>query len=160
MKKALIILILCSVGKLWWNTADADVPSERTMLTQGIPVNLPQNKSLQYFSTDIYHEISYPTQALNHCITGCVKVRFGVYANGAMSKIIVSQGLGYGIDEEVLRAFKNCKRPTLPVLPGDQINHIFEVAIHFTINGMPSSDHVGFLINSRTIRPCLAEENI
>lgn len=151
-------MILCSLGKLWWNVADQPVLGELEVLRNNQPMDLSQSGGLKYFSADIYHEISYPIQALNHCIVGCAKVRFGVYESGAMTQVVVSKGLGYGIDEELLRAFQNCRIKTLPSAPKDQISKVFEVTIGFTINGAPRlKNSPVLLINSKTVRTCLTE---
>ncbi|OJJ18556.1 hypothetical protein BKI52_23380 [marine bacterium AO1-C] len=113
-------------------------------------------EGLEKFSTDIYHEISYPTQALNHCIAGIVKVGVVVYADGEVGKIVILKGLGYGLDAEVLRAFNVCRKKTRKKEQPQSkpAFDFYEIEINFMINGISPQDGGVLIVDSQTFRNC------
>lgn len=154
MKKFLVLLVLASIGRLFWQSIASPGTSipVQTKVASHWAVSPPTG--LRMFLPDIYHEISYPPQALNHCVTGLVTIHFDLYKSGAMSHIKIAHGLGYGIDEEILRAFNNCRKYPLPIHKNDQIVKKFEINISFMINGTSASSENKIIINSQTFRDC------
>ena len=126
-----------------------EVSSEEIALLQA-------SKGLERFSTDIYHEINYTPQALNHCITGIVKVGVEVGIEGEVKKIVIIKGLGYGLDAEVLRAFNVCRK----IEPKEREqrtrtgSEVYIIDVNFMINGVSSQFGGSLIVDSQTFRNC------
>ncbi|GIV40070.1 MAG: hypothetical protein KatS3mg033_1870 [Thermonema sp.] len=75
-----------------------------------------------YESFDRYlqENIRYPLQALENKVEGYVFVRFVVREDGYLVEPVITKGLGYGCDEEVLRVIKNAP-PWKPGREGTQL---------------------------------------
>ena len=71
--------------------------------------------------------VHYPAQALRNQIEGKVFVSFTVNASGDVTDVKIVKGLGYGIDEETMRAIKTLPR----FIPGRQNGR--EVSVSFTV---------------------------
>jgi len=56
------------------------------------------------FVSFIKKKIEYPTAAIKNSIEGTVEVAFTVEKDGKLDEFIVLKGLGYGCDEEVIKA--------------------------------------------------------
>jgi len=52
---------------------------------------------------------SYPDSAENNKISGTVIVLFDIDSNCRVVNIRIEKGIGYGCDEEAIKALKNCK---------------------------------------------------
>ena len=158
MKKLLLILIFFSLAKeapfLPWNRKKVC----GVLYPPGYekqPINTLKVENFQAFSPDIFHEISYPSQALNHCINGLVIVSFDVHENGEIGEIKIATGLGYGIDEEVLRAFNLCRKPVVTNKAKGGVVEQQAVMINFMINGISSwRRDCDLIVDSQTFRNC------
>jgi TonB family protein len=54
--------------------------------------------------------VSYPKKAEEHNIQGTVVVQFDIDSTCSYVNVNVVKSLGYGCDEEAVKAIKNCKR--------------------------------------------------
>jgi len=170
MKKLLILLIVMSLfghedilDKSHTNgfRGDDDCVKNRKSLIPDISLEEialhDASKGLENFSTDIYHEISYPSQALNHCITGIVKVGIEVNDEGEVTKIVIIKGLGYGLDAEVLRAFNVCRKVNQKE-EQKQVNAasgVYAIEVNFMINGVSAQFGGSLIVDSQTFRNCV-----
>lgn len=169
MKKVLILLIVMSLfgHEDFFGSSHPDDFLEEAqwtphskgeaqgVLPEGVTVS-HSREGLDKFSDDIYHEISYPIQALNHCITGIVKIGVMVYANGQVGKILIIKGLGYGIDAEVLRAFNACRqnKQEVNVEPTGSEFDFYTIEVNFMINGASPRQGGALVVDSQTFRRC------
>lgn len=162
MKKLLLVLIFFSLVKgppfyLWNQRGGYGVKDRSTEQLKADKDKLYQDHQklliLETFSPDIFHEISYPSQALNHCINGLVTVSFDVHENGEAGEVKITKGLGYGIDEEVLRAFNLCRKIMAPEARGLVVKQE-QVFVNFTINGASFQEGSAIIIDSQTFRNC------
>lgn len=67
--------------------------------------NQKKIQSFEDFKTFVIHEMNYPSQALEKKIQGNVTFEFDV-KNGMVANAKIIKGLGYGIDDELLRVLK------------------------------------------------------
>jgi len=58
----------------------------------------------EHFLTFIQKNLSYPDKAVKNNIEGTVEVEFTVEKDGSLTNFILLKGIGYGCDEEVLKA--------------------------------------------------------
>jgi TonB family protein len=58
---------------------------------------------------ELFRQVSYPTEASQHRISGKVLVQATVAPSGAISHTSVVRGLGYGCDEEAVRVVKTAR---------------------------------------------------
>lgn len=76
--------------------------------TQGKPVDrmpsFPEGTAAMY--QFIYSEMRYPAEAKRLKISGQVITQFWVNEKGGIEDIVVTRGLGYGLDEEAIRVIK------------------------------------------------------
>jgi len=86
------------------------------------------------FSTFLVKNLHYPADARKNGIQGRVYLTFVVEKDGSLSDIKVARGLGYGCDEEAVRAVKSSPKWT----PGTQDGHIvrqqYTLPISFTLS--------------------------
>ncbi|MDQ2793442.1 MAG: TonB family protein [Bacteroidota bacterium] len=75
----------------------------------------------------IQKAVRYPARALSNQIEGKVFVSFTVDPKGEVTDVKIVKGLGYGIDEETMRAIKTLPR----FIPGKQNGR--EVSVSFTV---------------------------
>ncbi len=71
--------------------------------------------------------VRYPSQALRNGVEGRVFVSFTVDQKGDVTDVKIVKGLGYGLDEETMRAIKTLPR----FIPGKQNGR--EVSVSFTV---------------------------
>lgn len=72
------------------------------------------------FDHYLRENIRYPLEALENKVEGYVFVRFVVREDGYLIEPVITKGLGYGCDEEVLRVIKNAP-PWKPGREGTQV---------------------------------------
>jgi len=58
----------------------------------------------EHFISFVKKNISYPAAAIKNNIEGTVEIAFTVERNGKLDEFIILKGLGYGCDEEVIKA--------------------------------------------------------
>ena len=75
----------------------------------------------------IQRAVHYPSQALHNGIEGRVFVSFTVDSKGDVTDVKIVKGLGYGLDEETMRAIKTLPR----FIPGKQNGN--DVSVSFTV---------------------------
>ena len=75
----------------------------------------------------IQNAVHYPAQALRNQVEGKVFVSFTVDPKGDITDVKIVKGLGYGLDEETMRAIKTLPR----FIPGKQNGR--EVSVSFTV---------------------------
>jgi hypothetical protein len=84
----------------------------------------------------VYNNVSYPDSAMAHNIQGMVTAQFVVDIDSLAKEIKIVKGLGYGIDEEVLRLFELMNAQHLWI-PGRHNNKpvpvIFSLPIKFKL---------------------------
>lgn len=77
--------------------------------------------------------VRYPQQALNSKVEGRVTVRFTVEPNGQLTDFEVVKGIGYGCDEELIRAIREgpawtpSRRGSLPLRDQVKIRYRFQL---------------------------------
>ena len=71
--------------------------------------------------------VHYPSQALRNSVEGRVFVSFTVDQKGDVTDVKIVKGLGYGLDEETMRAIKTLPR----FIPGKQNGR--DVSVSFTV---------------------------
>ena len=73
--------------------------------------------------------IKYPEEAIEKCITGTVYVKFIVTEDGYVTSVKIAKGLGYGCDEEAIRAVTS-----MPIWkPGTQNNKAIKVTYYLPV---------------------------
>lgn len=75
----------------------------------------------------IQKSVRYPSRALSNGVEGKIFVSFTVDQKGDVTDVKIVKGLGYGLDEETMRAIKNLPR----FIPGKQNGR--EVSVSFTV---------------------------
>lgn len=81
------------------------------------------------FERYLKENIRYPLEALEKRVEGYVFVRFVVREDGYLVEPVITQGLGHGCDEEVLRVI----RQAAPWQPGKQGNQVVPVEMTLAI---------------------------
>ncbi len=101
-------------------------PNESAPERQYQIINLPNNSEIKLSQPPIYlegddgiyatlgREIRYPAIASRSGISGVVNVSFIVDKNGKASNFLVKNPVGFGLDEEALRAFRLLPQNWLP----------------------------------------------
>jgi TonB family protein len=84
---------------------------------------------LKYVSDSLH----YPDSALKNEISGTVIIGFSVSEKGIISNCNVSQGLGYGCDEEALRLVQNMPQWRAHVTDGPSIYYPYSQSIKFDL---------------------------
>jgi TonB family protein len=92
-----------------------------------------QNKISKDTSSNIIYcqsSVSYPDSAEEHKISGTVVVVFDIDSNCRIVNIRIEKSIGYGCDEEAIKALKKCK----PIFNGAKknCNPIFNTRQRFT----------------------------
>ncbi|HTD99754.1 MAG TPA: TonB family protein [Mucilaginibacter sp.] len=87
------------------------------------------NGGIEKFYSFISHTLQYPKEAKDHNIQGKVLITFIVNRDGKLSDFRVVSGLGFGLDDEVLRVM----RASPPWLPGYQFGMLVKVAYSIPI---------------------------
>jgi TonB family protein len=64
----------------------------------------------EHFIEFVTKNISYPSPAVKNNVEGTVEIAFTVEPNGKLDEFVILKGLGYGCDEEVIKAI--LKSPT------------------------------------------------
>lgn len=85
------------------------------------------------FVKDIKSKISYPLKALQNNIEGDVEIGFTVEQNGRLSNFKTLRGLGYGCDEEVIKAIKSTGRWVPGIFNGYPLRSRSSVTINFKL---------------------------
>ena len=88
---------------------------------------LPEGGGQPAIVRAIQKAVHYPSRALSNQIEGKVFVSFTVNPKGEVTDVQIVKGLGYGIDEETIRAIKTLPR----FIPGKQNGR--EVSVSFTV---------------------------
>ncbi len=85
---------------------------------------------------DVSRNFSYPALARENGITGKVLVEFVVEKDGSISNIKIKKGLGYGIDEEVVKAVKKLKHFKYPARNGknNPVRSYYPLSINLELN--------------------------
>jgi TonB family protein len=81
----------------------------------------------------IQQNIKYPAEAMKANISGKVKVRFLIGEDGKIEKSFVSQGIGYGCDEEALRVVNMLDQWSKPMKDGKPVSVWMEIPIMFKL---------------------------
>jgi TonB family protein len=93
--------------------------------------NMPTYKS-DVIKT-IQQNIKYPAEAMKANISGKVRVRFLIGEDGKIEKSFVSQGIGYGCDEEALRVVNMLDQWSKPMKDGKPVSVWMEIPIMFKL---------------------------
>lgn len=72
------------------------------------------------FMNDQAYNITYPSEALKHDITGKVYVSFTLDKSGKTSNYHVKKPLGYGLDEESIRFLKSVSENWIPAIQNNK----------------------------------------
>ncbi len=81
------------------------------LVVEEMPVFSGGEKAMKAF---LKQQIVVPQQAIDASITGTVYVQFTIEANGDITNVKVIRGLGYGLDEEVIRVVLLMKGMWIP----------------------------------------------
>ncbi len=82
----------------------------------------------------IRNNLKYPRQAINNQIEGDVMVKFMINKNGSLSDLRITEGLGFGCDEEVLRIIGSMPNWKPARLGTKSISYTYTLSIKFQIN--------------------------
>lgn len=63
-------------------------------------------EGFQSFQSYVTHNLIYPEEALKQRISGTVLVQFVVTEDGAITKVEIIEGLGFGCDQESIRVIR------------------------------------------------------
>lgn len=87
------------------------------------------------FMIKLYQSIRYPSKARNKKIQGTVLVSVIIDELGQMESVVVKKGLGYGCDEQSLRAVKiACKLDMKPAVSNDKkVKVKFDVPVNYKL---------------------------
>ena len=88
---------------------------------------------IERFNTYVNSKLSYPQQAIAANIEGQVETTFTVMKDGALGRIKIIKGLGYGCDEVVLKILKECRKWNPGKFYGRAIEVPYSVAIDFKL---------------------------
>jgi TonB family protein len=81
----------------------------------------------------IKSKIIYPQTAINHNIEGVVQVEFTIDRDGTVIDTQILKGIGYGCDEAVINAFKNCHKWRPGINMGKPVTEQFIIEIEFKL---------------------------
>ena len=78
----------------------------------------------------VKENLRYPQEAVLHRVEGKVFLKYEVNDKGEVHSVKVTNGIGYGCDEEAKRIVKLLKYPG-QINKGVRINTKFKISIHF-----------------------------
>jgi len=78
--------------------------------------------------------LKYPSEAIDHNISGRVMISFVVEKDGHLSSIMVDRGAGFGMDEEAMRVLKLSKAWKPGSQNGQPVRVKYSIPISFSIN--------------------------
>ena len=85
------------------------------------------------FYNYIHSKLLYPQQAIAANIEGQVEATFTVMKHGALNRIKIIKGLGYGCDEVVLQLLKQCRKWNPGKFYGRAVEVTYTVSIDFKL---------------------------
>ncbi len=85
----------------------------------------------------IQNNIHYPSRALNNGIEGTVYVHFAIDEEGKVIRdSIMNKPLGYGLEEEALRAINDMPAWTPGKIRGKKVKTYLTLPVHFKLEGV------------------------
>jgi protein TonB len=78
-------------------------------------------------------KITYPDQAIQNKIEGVVRVQFKIDGQGDTTDFVVTEGIGYGCDDAVIRAIRDSDFTPGRGPGGSAVNFFWEVTAEFRL---------------------------
>ena len=88
---------------------------------------------LSKYIQEIKRSVIYPLTAIDHNIEGLVKLRFTINKDGLPTNFKILQGIGYGCEDEVIRALKSGPKWKPAIQKGRYVSGDVTIAIQFKL---------------------------
>lgn len=124
MRTLFFLLALLPLGAFAQDNASKPDPQNMTVVTNQEPF-YPKGEQALY--THVLYNVKYSEEAKKKYIEGEVTLSFDVQTDSTVTNPVVISGLGYGIDEEVVRVVK-----TLKFAPAIQMGKRVKMNVMFT----------------------------
>lgn len=102
MKKLLLIMLLAFVSVNAYSQSDDADNDVYNMVDQSAKFQDGYNSIIKF----VQENIKYPAEAQENNVHGKLMVSVIVEKDGSLSDIKIKKGLGYGLDEEIVRIIK------------------------------------------------------
>jgi len=88
---------------------------------------------MESFYKQIASNLSYPKEAAEKKVEGSVFISFIVEKDGTLSDVKVTRKLGYGLDEEAIKAVKTSKKWNPGTNDGKPVRVKFDIPVKFSL---------------------------
>ncbi|WP_165953108.1 energy transducer TonB [Pedobacter changchengzhani] len=78
--------------------------------------------------------VEYPAEALENGIEGTIILTFVIEKDGSVTEIKIDKGLGFGLDEEVMRVMKRMPKWSPAKLNGNDVRYRMRMPVNFQLN--------------------------
>jgi len=90
-------------------------------------------ESLAAFTDSVKTHIFYPQSAIDHNVEGTVQISFTIGRDGTPVNFTVLKGIGYGCDQEVIKAIRDCGRWTSAINNGRALTVKQTLSVEFKL---------------------------